>query len=138
MTLIARFSALTAILSVLTFGGRDTLAFTPKVDKDVRIGRASWFAYPVSCTNKECKTASGHKLDWLEKHRPRFAAIWAAPMFSEWRVTNPRNNRSTYVKIYDRGPSKRLNRVADLSKHAFSQIADVRDGLVEVIMERIR
>ena len=52
-------------------------------------------------------------------------------------VTNLANGRVVVVKILDRGPKKSLNRIIDLSEAAFSQIADLEQGLIKVTVEAL-
>ena len=51
------------------------------------------------------------------------------------KVTNVENGKSVIVRVNDRGPNKRLGRVIDLSKGAFSKIASVKKGLIKVNVE---
>ncbi len=58
--------------------------------------------------------------------------------FGTWvKVTNKRNGRSVVVRINDRGPFVK-GRIIDLSKSAFSAIANRRSGVVEVVVEIVR
>jgi rare lipoprotein A len=55
--------------------------------------------------------------------------------FGTWvKVTNKRNGRSVVVRINDRGPFVK-GRVIDLSKSAFSAIANPRLGVIGVVVE---
>jgi rare lipoprotein A len=47
-------------------------------------------------------------------------------------VTNLSNGESVSVRVNDRGPARRLHRVVDLSRQAFSQIAELNEGLIPV------
>jgi rare lipoprotein A len=54
------------------------------------------------------------------------------------KVTNISNGRSIIVRVNDRGPAKRLyqqGRIIDLTRKAFSEIADLGEGLVRVQLE---
>ncbi|MGO2365538.1 MAG: septal ring lytic transglycosylase RlpA family protein [Pseudoalteromonas sp.] len=62
------------------------------------------------------------------------AAHKELPFGSKVRVTNLTNNRSIIVKINDRGPFIR-GRIIDLTKHAFSQLANLNEGVVDVEIE---
>ncbi|MCP4587207.1 septal ring lytic transglycosylase RlpA family protein [Pseudoalteromonas sp.] len=55
---------------------------------------------------------------------------------SRVKVTNISNNKSVIVTINDRGPFIR-GRIIDLSKKAFSQIASVKQGVIDVTVERL-
>ena len=58
--------------------------------------------------------------------------------FGTWvKVTNKRNGKSVVVRINDRGPFVK-GRIIDLSKSAFSAIANQRLGVVEVEVEILR
>ena len=65
-------------------------------------------------------------------------AIWGIPFNSILRVTNMENGRSIYVRVNDRGPARRLveqGRVIDLTKTAFAEISDLKQGLASVSVE---
>ncbi|MFH1479226.1 MAG: septal ring lytic transglycosylase RlpA family protein [Candidatus Omnitrophota bacterium] len=67
-------------------------------------------------------------------------AIWDLPFNTLLRVTNLENGRYIYVRVNDRGPAKRLvnrGRALDLTKEAFSKIADLKEGLIRVQVEII-
>ena len=55
---------------------------------------------------------------------------------SRVKVTNISNNKSVIVTINDRGPFIR-GRIIDLSKKAFSQIASVKQGVIDVTVEQL-
>jgi len=62
-------------------------------------------------------------------------ACWEWKKGSVLKVTNLKNNKHVIVRVTDRGPAKRLNRLIDLTVSAFKRIADIADGLVEVDVE---
>jgi len=62
-------------------------------------------------------------------------AMWDMPFNTILKVTNLENDKSVIVRVNDRGPAKRLNRPIDLTKTAFSKIADLEKGLAEVSVE---
>ncbi len=67
-------------------------------------------------------------------------ASWDFEFGNRLLVTNLANGKSVRVICRDRGPSKRLykkGRRADLSKGAFSKIADCKSGVIQVRIERI-
>lgn len=64
-------------------------------------------------------------------------AVWDVPFNTILKVTNMENGKSVIVRVNDRGPARRLNRAIDLTKQAFSKIADLEKGLVEVSVEII-
>ena len=57
-----------------------------------------------------------------------------------YKVCNLSNNKCVVVRHNNFGPSKRLfdkGRIIDLSKKAFSEIADIKDGVVKVSLEEL-
>ncbi|MFA4991334.1 MAG: septal ring lytic transglycosylase RlpA family protein [Candidatus Omnitrophota bacterium] len=62
-------------------------------------------------------------------------AIWELPFNTLVKVTNVKNGRYVVVRVNDRGPARRLNRVIDLTRTAFARIADLNQGLAEVSVE---
>lgn len=65
-------------------------------------------------------------------------ASWDFPFNTKLKVTNSANGKSVIVRVNDRGPNKKLGRAIDLTKHAFSHIADIKKGLVTVKIEKMR
>ncbi len=59
------------------------------------------------------------------------------PLGSYVKVTNLDNNKSVIVKIVDRGPFGK-GRIIDLEKNAFSKIASLGKGIINVKMEEIK
>lgn len=62
-------------------------------------------------------------------------AMWDVPFNTLIRVTNPVNGKTVVVRVNDRGPAKRLvekGRIIDLTKKAFSEIADPDKGLIAI------
>lgn len=102
-------------------------------------GVASWYSSECCKYNptKGCPTASGESLFLLESTGQDFAAMWGVPLQTRVLVTNLTNGKSVIVTVKDRGPAKRLNRAIDLSKSAFSKIANPKQGLITVRIERI-
>jgi len=108
-----------------------------------QLGVASFYSteackYNIACRsnpNCTCPTASGASLYRLEKEKILFAAKWEVPFGTKIRVTNQENGKEVVVTILDRGPAKRLGRIIDLGKEAFSKIADLKEGLIEVKLE---
>ena len=73
------------------------------------------------------KTASGERFD----NNAMTAAHRTLPFGTEVKVTNLNNGKSVSVRINDRGPFVK-GRIIDLSRAAFSQIADLNKGVVKV------
>jgi len=95
-------------------------------------GLASWYAH-FSPGIRET-TANMERFD----DRQLTCAIWDVPFNSLIRVTNLDNGRSVVVRVNDRGPAKRLvrqGRIIDLTRAAFTKIADLRKGLIRVRIE---
>ena len=53
------------------------------------------------------------------------------------KVTNLENGKSVVVRVTDRGGFTKMGRVLDLSRGAFAQIANVRKGVVKILVEVI-
>lgn len=53
------------------------------------------------------------------------------------KVTNLENGKSVVVRVTDRGGFTKMGRVLDLSKGAFAKIANVRKGVVKILVEVI-
>lgn len=101
-------------LVVQEFGSPSEDEFTPKT------GKASYYDYVL----KSGWSSKGHLVcavrDW-----PRGVTL---------EVTNLANGKKTTCKVTDYGPefARHPDRIIDLSSHAFSQIADLKRGVVEV------
>ena len=86
-------------------------------------GMASYYAKKLH--NR--KTASGERFD----NYAMTAAHKTLPFGTEVKVTNLNNSKSVTVRINDRGPFVK-GRIIDLSRAAFSQIANLDRGVVKV------
>ena len=136
-------SKIIAILAILIFGSR-LLAFSQKPTdlvlktlSPVTFGKASWYSTEACKYNPDpkCPTASGESLYALEKQGERFAASYDYPLGTALQVTNRCNGRSVLVHVFDRGPNRRLGRVLDLSKKAFKEIAELKEGIINIKVE---
>jgi len=94
-------------------------------------GKASW--YSQNDPGILLTTANMEKFDDSELT----CAIWDLPFNTILKVTNLENGKSVLVRVNDRGPARRLNRAIDLTKQAFSKIADLEKGLADVSVEII-
>ena len=94
----------------------------------VETGKASFYAN----LHQAKKTASGEIYD----HKLNTAAHKKLPFGTKVRVTNLANGKTVVVKINDRGPFVK-GRILDLSKSAFSSIANTASGIIEVKIEVI-
>jgi rare lipoprotein A len=92
-------------------------------------GKASW--YSQNDQGILLTTANMEKFDDSELT----CAIWELPFNTVLKVTNLENGKSVVVRVNDRGPARRLNRAIDLTKTAFSQIADIYQGIIDVSIE---
>ena len=100
--------------------------------KTIKIGKASWYSMQDPGINKH--TANNEIFD----DSGLTAAMWDVPFNQLVRVTNFENGKSVIVRINDRGPHKRFvqrGRIIDLSKYAFSEIAPLNDGLIDIRLE---
>jgi rare lipoprotein A len=92
-------------------------------------GKASYYAMKFQLK----KTASGELYDRAEKT----AAHKKLPFGTKVKVTNTKNSKSVIVKINDRGPFVK-GRIVDLSSSAFSSIANLDAGVIEVKIKVIK
>ena len=92
-------------------------------------GKASYYADKYQGR----QTANGERFN----QNARTAAHKTLAFGTVVKVTNRKNGRSVVVRINDRGPFVK-GRIIDLSKSAFSAIANRRLGVVEVVVEVLR
>jgi rare lipoprotein A (peptidoglycan hydrolase) len=93
------------------------------------IGLASWYSEADRGIRKS--TANMERFS----DRKDACAIWSLPFNTLIKVTNLINGKSIIVRVNDRGPSKdlvRQGRVIDLTRGAFSKIAELGDGLIPI------
>jgi len=114
-----------ALLSLILSG----CSSAPSVSKGaIEKGKASYYADKYHGRT----TASGEVFN----QQALSAAHQTLGFGSRVKVTNIANNKSVIVIINDRGPFIR-GRIIDLSKKAFSQIASVKQGVIDVTVERL-
>lgn len=101
-----------------------------KVVAKPQIGVASY--YSTKC-NRGSKTASGQKL----KDHELTAAHKTLKFGTQVKVTNLKNNKSTIVKITDRGPYIK-GRVIDLTLAAAKRIDMIKSGVTKVKIEVVK
>ena len=89
-------------------------------------GIASWYSEADPGINRH--TANGEVFDDSQMT----CAAWDLPFGTLLKVTNRSNGKSITCRVNDRGPARRLNRAVDLTKTAFSRIASLKLGLVNV------
>lgn len=100
--------------------------------KVVHRGKASWYSERDPGVNRH--TANNEIFDDSDLT----CAMWGVPFNQEIKVTNLENGKSVTVRVNDRGPHKRFvrkGRIIDLSKRAFSEIAPLPHGLIEIEIE---
>lgn len=91
-------------------------------------GKASW--YGPGFHGK--KTASGQIFDM----RKPTGAHKTLPLGTRVKVTNLKTAKSIIITINDRGPYVK-GRILDLSKFAFSKIASLKEGVIDVYIQKI-
>ena len=96
--------------------------------ENASIGVASWYSRTDPNINEH--TANGEVFDDNE----HTCASWDFPFDQHLLVINAFTGRYIDCRVNDRGPAKRLNRKIDLSKAAFSKIANVKRGLINVFI----
>ena len=92
----------------------------------VRFGIASWYSETDPGINRH--TANGE----IFNDSQLTCASWDFPFGTLLKVTNQTNGKSVVCRVNDRGPHKRLERLIDLTRTAFSRIASTRGGLIRV------
>lgn len=68
-------------------------------------------------------------------------ASWDYPFGTRLEITNTQTHRKVISVVTDRGPAKSLyrkGRKIDLSKASFEAIADLKDGIIEVEIRKIK
>lgn len=98
---------------------------------DTNTGLASWYGGGEKL-NKH--TANGEEFDSSDFT----CASWDYPFNTLLKVTNVSTGQSVVVRVNDRGPNKRLGRAIDLTKRAFTEIGDIRKGLVTVKIDKVK
>lgn len=101
------------------------------------ITEASYFTR-ASCLKEGTSgiTASGKELDDERK----IAASWDYPFGTLLCVTNLANGRSVVCSVEDRGPNRKLYRMGrrlDLSKAAMRALDGIKQGIIQVKVERL-
>lgn len=135
MSLVQRVALAAAVAAVLTVADADRVAGTPSPEapetSTLREGLASWYGGGEPLNER---VAMGHRFN----PESREAAMWDVPLGTLVKVTNLQNGRSIVVRITDRGPARRLHeRVIDLTRGSFEQIAPLTQGLIPVRVDRL-
>jgi len=122
------------------FTGIIPITYRPKPEAEVYIVRSCGSQNTIEITKKE--EISGiaswydYKLgdEWYSNTHET-AASRSLERESYAKVTNIANGKSVVVRINDYGPAEFTGREIDLSSYAFAQIANLRDGLINVRIE---
>jgi len=96
---------------------------TPVAGPYPKTGMASWYSARI--------TATGERFD----DNDLICALRKKDFGKHYKVCNTANNKCVAVRHNNFGPSKYFynqGRIIDLSKAAFSQIADLEEGIIEV------
>ncbi|MFF4409981.1 septal ring lytic transglycosylase RlpA family protein [Streptomyces sp. NPDC001262] len=115
--------------AALTAGLATTVALPAHADGGVQTCTASWYGAPGEIP-QGWPTASGEPFD----AEAMAAASRDLPFGTQVRVTNTDNGQSVTVRVNDRGPTD-TSRCIDLTRGAFSRIADTDKGLTQVTLE---
>ena len=121
-----------AILTTLSACSQTLQNSKPNIKHSIanyETGKASYYADKYQGR----QTANGERFN----QNARTAAHKTLAFGTMVKVTNKRNGRTVVVRINDRGPFIK-GRIIDLSKSAFSTIANRRLGVVEVVVEILR
>ena len=108
--------------------------YTSAETLDYAYGVASWYGFSSPGILKT--TANMETFD----ENVLTCATWDYPFNTYLKVTNLENGKSIIVRVNDRGPAERLvkkGRIIDLTKKAFSEIADPDRGLVRAKIEKV-
>ena len=93
---------------------------------EILYGIASWYSQADPGINLQ--TANGEIFEDSEMT----CASWEFAFGTYLEVTNLGNGKSVICRVNDRGPSKRLNRLVDLTQGAFRKIEKLERGLTKV------
>ncbi len=102
-------------------------------------GKASYYGVEACKYNPDpkCPMANGESLYDVEAKGEKYAAMWNVPFGTKVKVCNERSKLCTECVIKDRGPAPRLGRLIDLSRLSFGEIADPKEGVINVTAEVI-
>jgi len=111
-------------------------------------GLASWYGGGEPLSPYVATTVKGQS--WQFNAELHEAAMWDVPLGTIVRVCRvdqshrqglkgkTGNPPCVVVRVTDRGPARRLGRIIDLTKGAFKEIADLREGIIRVSVEELR
>jgi len=92
-------------------------------------GIASWYSETDRGINR--RTANGE----IFNDSKLTCASWDFHFGTQLKVTHLVSGKSVLCRVNDRGPRKRLGRLIDLTRAAFSELAPLRLGLIPVKVE---
>jgi rare lipoprotein A len=127
-----RIGSLLFVASLLWTSPTSAATLKARVQESARklkggyLGTASWYGGQ----HQGRKMANGQRFD----RRKLTAASWYFPLGTTVRVVDIESGKSVIVKITDRGPNLRLNRVLDLSEAAAARLDYIHDGLTRVFV----
>ncbi|MEI8349883.1 MAG: septal ring lytic transglycosylase RlpA family protein [Candidatus Omnitrophota bacterium] len=99
---------------------------TPVIGPYPKTGMASWYSAKI--------TATGERFDGNDLT----CAMRRTDFGKRYKVCNTADNKCVIVRHNNFGPAKRFygkGRIIDLSRAAFSRIADLKEGIVGVTIE---
>ncbi len=98
-------------------------------------GKASWYGGDFEKESLNKTTANGE----IFNPEALTCASWYYPFGTKLRITNLANGESIEVRVNDRGPNRieLPDRIIDLTRRAFREIADSDRGLIDVRVEVI-
>ncbi|MFW6370851.1 MAG: septal ring lytic transglycosylase RlpA family protein [Bacteroidota bacterium] len=112
---------LVAFALIFSLNRREATAFS-------EVGTASYYALSLDGN----PTASGE----IYRHTQLTAAHRTLPLGTWLKVENLANKKTVVVKVNDRGPFVE-DRIVDLSRAAFEELASIQEGLIEVRISEI-
>src|SRR3989338_5772244 len=124
--------ATVAFLSGSLTHGKIQKPLSDQEKKILRAGKASWYSEHSPGIN--FRTANNEVFD----DSAFTCAMWGVPFNQKIKVTNKANGKFIIVRVNDRGPHKRYvckGRVVDLTQQAFSNLATLKEGLIDVEIE---
>ena len=95
-------------------------------------GEASWYDYDLDRQDQKCRSNDCYSIFHAT------AASREIERGSYAKVTNLSNGKFIIVRINDYGPEEDTGRVIDLSSYAFSQIASLKHGVIDVKIEPLQ
>ena len=120
---------ISSVLLLHSCGGSIPYKTTQKYAGYQDTGKASYYAMKYQLR----KTASGERFNQLALT----AAHKKLPFGTKVLVTNVKNGKNVEVKINDRGPFVK-GRIIDLTRKAFSKIASLDSGVIDVKIKDIK